>query len=176
MSLGFLAGIFSIPAHSEVFSPQNAESGVSTVLTERSGFDKSSLISPQFQPASEVGFSLLNPNRFSMSQSYSVGFSSGGGNSYSSGVYLNTLSYQLADPLLLRVDLGMHTPFYSNMGGNGDSRNFANHLQSASFIMPHVGLEYRPTENSVISLHWFNGEDASKAYGPFAPFRHNGLR
>ncbi len=173
--LGFFASLTLVPLYADSFKP-NSEKSVSTVLTQPNEFDKSTLISPQFRSDSHNGFSLLDPNRFSMRQSYSVGFSSGGGASYSSGVYLNTLSYQLANPLILRMDVGMHTPFYSSIPGTGDSRNFSNHLQSASFIMPHIGLEYRPSENSVFSLQWFNGEDAWKAYGPFGPYRTYGPR
>ncbi len=111
-------------------------------------------------------YGLLHPSRFSMQQSYSTSMSYGGGGMASSGVYLNSLSYQLAEPLTLSMDIGLHTPFYSsgiysNMYRGDNMENFG------SFILPRISLEYKPTENSSISLHYFNLQDAYKAYGPF---------
>jgi hypothetical protein len=145
-----------------------------TVLTEPSEFDRGSLMTPDWTHGGSVsGFSLLNPNRFSMHQSYSVNFAAGSFGSTSAGLYLNTLSYRLADPLTLTADVGFYTPIYSAAGGF--SRNgFQDPRAGSSLIFPHVGLEYKPTENSSISLHLFNGQDAWKAYGgnPFlSPFR-----
>jgi len=109
----------------------------------------------------------LNPGRFSMSQSYStsMGYSSGG--SYSAGVYLNTLAYQIANPLVFSIDVGFHSPFYSSGIYNStvDPSNIEN---NTSFVMPRMSLEYRPTENTTLSLHYINGQDAYKAYGPFS--------
>lgn len=134
-----------------------------TVLTESEDFDRSTLLSPTFRGSSVSGFSLLNPSRFSMRQSYSVGFSSSSFGSQSAGLYLNTISYRLADPLTLTADVGFHTPFHSTIGPNAGG--FRNPGLGSSLILPHVGLEYRPSENSTLSLHFFNGPDAVKAYG-----------
>lgn len=148
-----------------------------TVLTQSGDFDRGSLMSPEGRVGGSVsGFSLLNPNRFSMQQSYSVGFSSGSIGTSSAGLYLNTLSYRLADPLTLSADVGFYTPFYasSSMGFAKGGSGFQDPRAGSSLVFPHVGLEYKPTENSSISLHLFNGRDAYKAYGgdPFlSPFR-----
>ena len=69
-------------------------------------------MAPEDQSQSVSGFSLLNPNRFSMHQSYSMIFASGSAGSTSAGLYLNTLSYKLADPLTLSADVGFYTPLY----------------------------------------------------------------
>src|SRR5258706_6518157 len=91
---------------------------IKTVLTEPQEFDRGNLLAPEFQSQSSVsGFSFLNPNRFSMHQSYSVNFASGSFGSSSNGLYLNTLSYKLADPLTLSADVGFFTPLYSSTGG-----------------------------------------------------------
>ena len=137
-------------------------------------------MAPQWRDGHSVsGFSLLNPNRFSMHQSYSVNFSTGSFGSASAGLYLNTLSYRLADPLTLTADVGFYTPLYSSLamgpsGGGPRNAGFQDPRASSSLVFPHVGLEYKPTERSSISLHLFNGQDAYKAYGgnPFlSPFR-----
>lgn len=135
-----------------------------TVLTEGRDFDRSSLMNEGYRGSSVSGFSFLNPNRFSMQQSYSVGFSSGSFGSQSAGLYLNTLSYRLADPLTLTADVGFHTPFHSSLGGPMAGGR-GNPALGSSLVLPHVGLEYRPSEHSSFSLHFFNGPDAVKAYG-----------
>lgn len=149
-----------------------------TVLTQPGEFDRGTLMAPQWREGGSVsGFSLMNPNRFSMHQSYSVNFASGSLGSSSAGLYLNTLSYRLADPLTLSADVGFYTPFYAStsMGGMGMSKGgFQDPRLGSSLVFPHIGLEYKPTDNTSISLHLFNGRDAYKAYGgdPFlSPFR-----
>lgn len=140
-----------------------------TVLSGNDDFDRNTLVNPEFRDNSVSGFSLLNPNRFSMRQSYSMGFSSGSFGSQSAGLYLNTLSYRLADPLTLTADVGFHMPFYSSFGG--PSAGFQNPGLGGSLVLPHIGLEYRPSENSSISIHFINGPDAAKAYGyPGSPY------
>jgi hypothetical protein len=145
------------------------------VLTQSEDFDRGSLLSPDGRATGSVsGFALLNPNRFSMRQSYSVGFSSGSIGTSSAGLYLNTLSYRLADPLTLSADVGFHTPFYGTSSMGFSKGGFQDPRNGSSLVFPHVGLEYKPTENASISLHLFNGRDAYKAYGgdPFlSPFR-----
>jgi hypothetical protein len=126
-----------------------------------------SLLAPEHRSGT-AGFSLLHPGRFSMRQSYSVAFSSSSLGSLSSGVYLNTLSYQLADPLTLSVDLGFYSPFYSTIPGLRDQSIMARGGAGTSFILPHVGLEYKPSDNFSMNLGFVNGPDAWKAYGgPF---------
>jgi len=118
-----------------------------------------------YRGSSVSGFSFLNPNRFSMQQSYSVGFSSGSFGSQSAGLYLNTISYRLADPLTLSADVGFHTPFHSSLGGPSMSGGMGNPGLGSSLVLPRIGLEYRPSEHSTISLQILNGPDAVKAYG-----------
>jgi hypothetical protein len=146
-----------------------------TVLTQPGDFDRNSLMSPDGRESNSVaGFSLMNPERFSMHQSYSVNFSSGSIGTASAGLYLNTLSYRLADPLTLSADVGFYTPLYGSTSRGFAKGGFQDPRLGSSLVFPHVGLEYKPTENSSISLHLFNGRDAYKAYGgdPFlSPFR-----
>ncbi len=157
LALGFASPLLAA-------QPEDAfETRPKTVLTNDDGFDRSTLMNPEYRGSSVSGFSLLNPNRFSMRQSYSVGFSSSSIGSQSSGLYLNTISYRLADPLVLSADVGFHMPFYSSLGG--PTSGFQNPGLGGALVLPHVGLEYRPSENSSISIHFINGPDAAKAYG-----------
>ncbi len=142
-----------------------SEEPSSSLFLKNSEFNRQALVNPLYSPSTESGFSLLNPNRFSIRQSYSLNFSGSSLGSSSGGLYLNTLSYKLADPLTLFVDVGIHTPLYSSVADE--------HLNAAQFerlgssiILPQIGLEYKPTKNTMLSIQYVNMDDASKAYGP----------
>ncbi len=140
----------------------------SSVVVGNADFDSKNLLAPEYRTATS-GLSLVNPGRFSMHQSYSLSFASGGGGSASSGLYLNTLSYRLADPLVFSMDLGFFTPIYSTVqGATGKTPGLG-----TSLVLPRMGLEYRPSENFTLSLDLVNAADAFKAYGgpAFQPFR-----
>lgn len=159
----------SIHAGESAFS-HSGDQPVKTLLTEPEGFDRSTLMAPEFQSRNTVsGFSFLNPNRFSMRQSYSMNFASGSFGSTSAGLYLNTVSYRLADPLTLSADVGFHTPLYSSgafaRGGLSGKSGIQDPRLGSSLVLPRVGLEYRPSKNTTLSLQLLNGPDAYKAYG-----------
>lgn len=88
----------------------------------------------------------LNPNKFSMSHSYSLSFSAMGGQGYNQGLYLNTMKYQLSEPLSFHLQLGVqHHPF-SNQ--TGDSQ-----FQNSAFVAS-AGMEYKPTDNVKLQLQF----------------------
>lgn len=159
--LAFAPGMATPPSEG-MRAPAALESR--SVLTGADDFDRSTLMDPEYRGNSVAGFSFLNPNRFSMQQSYSVGMSSGSFGTHSAGLYLNTLSYRLADPLVLSADVGFHTPFYSSLGGPS-SGGFQNPGLGSSLVLPRIGLEYKPSEHTSFQLQLFNGPDAVKAYG-----------
>jgi hypothetical protein len=83
------------------------------------------------------GFSLLDPSRFHIHNSYSMSFFSGSGQSGSVGLFMSTIEYQLSQPLSLRVGLGyLHQPlgFLKNNSGPTGGR-----------FLPNATLEYRPS-------------------------------
>ena len=84
------------------------------------------------------GFSLLDPSRFRIHNSYSLSFLSGSGQSGSIGLFMSTIDYQISRPLSLRVGLGyLHQPlgFLKNTTGPGQGR-----------ILPNATLDYRPSD------------------------------
>jgi len=83
-------------------------------------------------------FSLFDPSRLKISQSYSFGYYSGKGGSASVGYYLNSLEYTISNPLKVRVDLGfLHNPSSILSGSSGVSK-------SGSFV-PGVSVDWRPS-------------------------------
>jgi hypothetical protein len=164
-ALTAMALVTAMPRADESALSLGESAPVKTVLTEGQEFDRGTLMAPEFRSEASVsGFSFLNPNRFSMHQSYSMSFASGSFGSSSAGLYLNTLSYRLADPLVLSADVGFYTPLY-NSTGSFSRGGFQDPRLGSSLVLPRVGLEYKPTKNTTMSLQLLNGQDAYKAYG-----------
>jgi hypothetical protein len=180
MALALVLSLSALPAPAAE-APSALESP-KTVLTENRDFDRSTLMTSGYGTSeyggrpTGSGVAFLNPNRFSMRQSYSMSFSSSSYGALSSGLYLNTLSYKLAEPLTLTADVGFHMPLYAG-AGRLSSRNLQDPSQGSSVIFPSVGLEYKPSKHTSFSLNFFNGEDAMKAYGAgLSPFHHPWVR
>jgi hypothetical protein len=89
---------------------------------------------------SKKSFSLFDPSKLKMSQSYSLGYYSGPGGSASVGYYLNSIEYSFSRPLKVRLDLGfMHNPGALLSSRSGVSK-------SGSFV-PGVSVDWRPSPN-----------------------------
>ena len=88
----------------------------------------------------------LDPERLHISQSYQMSYMSMGGQGYTQGVYLNTLSYQFSIPMSLSFQWGIaHQP---NFGGND-----APFLQNGPFISG-AQLRYQPKKNLLIQIDY----------------------
>lgn len=93
-----------------------------------------------------VGLFGLDPNKFTMSHSYTLSFGSFGGNSMTQGIYLNTMQYQISNPLTMYLQLGfIHRPF-ADFG----QQNFGKH----DFFVSGAGLEYKPSENFKVQFEF----------------------
>ncbi len=110
-------------------------------------------------------FSFLGSDRFYMTHSYSMMYYTGGGYSGSLGMLTNTMNFRLADPLLLRVNMGVqHQPF-----GGPKEMNTTQFLHGAELI-------YRPTNNLMFNVGYSNnpyysgfGAYESPFNNPWAP-------
>jgi hypothetical protein len=106
---------------------------------------------------------LLHSPRFHMTQSYSLSFFSLGGQAFNQGMYLNSLSYQISDPLLAQVQIGyLHQPL--GAWGNSDQTNGRVFVRSAS-------LKYQPSDQ--MSVHF--DFETIPAYS-LSPYSGIGLR
>jgi len=83
-----------------------------------------------------------------MRQSYSLSYVSSGTGSFSQGLYLNQMTWQLGSPLRLFLDVGLHTPLQGTGTGSAAAQ------QGTSFVMPRLGLEWRPTQNTTVMLQY----------------------
>ena len=92
------------------------------------------------------GLSLLDPNRFSMSHSYTMSFFSSGGKGRMVGLYMNTMKYQFSNPLSVTVNVGyMHQPF---------AKENTRPITDANAFLSGFELEYRPSKNFFLKIEY----------------------
>jgi hypothetical protein len=92
------------------------------------------------------GFSLLNPDKFSMAHSYTMSYSSSGGQGRTVGLYMNTMNYRFSEPLSVTLHVGyLHQPF-----GRSDS----NSMFSNNAILSGFELTYRPKKNVFLKIEY----------------------
>ncbi len=114
-----------------------------------------------------LGF--IDLSRLDMQQSYSVSFSSAGGQSGAMGLYTNRLSYMISPKMQLIADIAyMHQPFQS-IGNSGIPFN----LDSGKFFYGGE-LRYKPTENSLFTIRLDNMPRSHYYRNPY--FGYSGYR
>jgi len=129
------------------------------------------------QPDRSQGANLSNLFNMTMNQSYSMMFSSFGGQMHNLNVYTNTMHFFFSPKLTGRVDLSvLHSPFGNSFFSNGKSNGL-----DAHFMIQNAELDYQISDKSSISIQfqqlpsygygispWSNGYYR----GPFgSPFR-----
>ena len=104
------------------------------------------LRNPLTLPSAAAGLIGLDPSRLSVSHSYSMSVVSLGGHALSQGLYLNTISYQLSDPLLLSVQWGVaHQPFATTSQHS---------LFSNGPFISNARLLYKPSKNTIFEIQY----------------------
>lgn len=130
---------------------------------EQSKINFASLLRYGLQPQGLVGALGLNPDRFHMRQSYSLSYMSGGGQAFSQGVYLNSMRYDISNPLSVSLEWGMlHQPL-SAAGVNSPFQN--------GFFLSNASLEYKPSKNLQIGVQYSTNPYAY----PYSYYQRNTL-
>jgi hypothetical protein len=112
---------------------------VFTTIQAQTTIDNSTSINPLGSQSNAQSFSLLNPSRFKLYQSYSFSYFSGGGTNSSLGIYTTTLNYQISNPLSLTLSLNyLHQPLSVVGRNNGGIKNA---------VLPNFQLNYRPNSS-----------------------------
>lgn len=104
-----------------------------------------------------------------MNHSYSMTFSSFGGQAQNINAYTNTMRFFFSDKLTGRLDVSLlHSPF-----GNSSFNNMNNNGFGADIIIRNAELNYQIGEKSNISLHF--QQMPTNGYGGFfgSPFNRN---
>lgn len=118
------------------------------------------------RPQGLVGLIGLNPKRFSMQQSYSLSYTSLGGQNFSQGVYLNTMSYQVADPLQVSLQWGVMNQPLSGLGVPS--------LYQNGFFVSGASVEYKPSRNLSVGVE-FNRSPNGYWYRGYPYYQNNSL-
>ena len=94
---------------------------------------------------SDMWFGFFDASKFSMHHSYSLSYSTFGGQALSLGVYTNSMSYRFSDALDFQTDVSlMHSPYSSF----GNSKDFS------GLFISRAELNYRPWSNTLINIQY----------------------
>ncbi len=115
--------------------------------TERTDF-ATLVTNGQPRAKSIAGFLGLDPSRFQMTQSYTLGVMSIDGTAISQGVYLNSMTYNFSIPLTFNIEWGVRM----NPMQAGNNPTFPG-LNNGLFLSG-ASLEYKPSKNLQIGVHY----------------------
>lgn len=94
---------------------------------------------------------LFDPSRFTMQQSFSVGYAASGKYSLLSNTYRNSMNYRLSQKLELKLDLA-----YSYMPTAFNKSAYQLENRSQGMFLPSFGLKYQPAQNFIIQFEYNN--------------------
>ncbi|MFH2037308.1 MAG: hypothetical protein ABIJ45_12960, partial [Candidatus Zixiibacteriota bacterium] len=115
---------------------------VSAQLADKADMEKIRNDHLGLKPATSP-FSLIDLSRVKWSNSYSVSFFSGGGNSSTTGLYVGSMFYELSNSLSLNLQLGIaHNP----------GALFNSELNSDARFYPAFNLDYHPSDKFRLSI------------------------
>jgi hypothetical protein len=129
---------------------------------------------PTLNPRS---MSLLDPDRFSMKQSYIANFSSTGGNGGVMGMYINSMEYRFNAPLILRLKVAYQTGT-GMLFGNKDSFTGLRQRDQGRLFVPSFDVVYKPFKNTTINIAYRDytgmnyGNPYYNRYNPYNPYSY----
>ncbi|MDP2807123.1 MAG: hypothetical protein Q8O74_03170 [bacterium] len=92
---------------------------------------------------------LFDPSRFTMQQSFSMGYASSGKSSLLSNTYRNTMNYRLSQKLELKLDLA-----YSYLPEAFNKSAYRLDSRSQGMFLPSFGLKYQPSQNMIVQFEY----------------------
>lgn len=106
----------------------------------------------------------MNMLNMTMSHSYSMSFSSFGGQMQNLNAYTNHMFFDISDRLDAQLDISLlHSPFGNNFMTN-NSNSFG-----AQIIVDQARIDYQLSDNASISFQ-FSQRPSYYGYGAFSPF------
>ncbi len=108
---------------------------------------------------SNLLFGFFNPENFSMRQSLSMSYMSMGNQGLALGMYTNSMSYKISNPLTLSADVSLLNSPYSSLGSK-----FSQGLNG--IYLTRADLNYHPTNNFQVDLQ-FNQNPLYRYYNPY---------
>ncbi len=104
-------------------------------------------------------FGIFNPSNFSMHQSLSMSYMTVGNQGLALGMYTNSLSYKISNPLTVSADVSLLNSPYSSLGSR-----FSQSLNG--IYLTRADLNYHPSNNFQIDLQ-FNQNPMARYYNPY---------
>ena len=105
-------------------------------------------------------FGFFNPANFNMRQSVSMSYMTFGGQGLALGMYTNSMSYKISNPLTLSADVSLLNSPYSSLG-----KSFSQGLNG--IYLTRADLNYHPTDNFQVDLQ-FNQNPMNRYYNPYS--------
>ncbi len=113
-----------------------------------------------------LGF--FNPQNFSMNHSFNLSYSAFSGHGVSLGVYTNRMMYKFSEDFDIQVDASLVTSPYNTFGDSFTD-------QISGIYLSRAQLNYRPSENTNISIQYRQIPNGyGNPYG-YSNFRNNGF-
>ncbi len=104
-------------------------------------------------------FGWFDPSKLKMAQSFSMSYQTFGRQGLALGVYTNSLSYQISQPLSVQMDVSVvHSP-YSSLGGD-----FSKSL--SGIYLSRAELNYKASDNMLFQIQ-YRQMPASLYYGGY---------
>ncbi len=104
-------------------------------------------------------FGWFDQSKLQMRQSYSLSYQTFGQNGLALGVYTNSLSYQISDPLSVQMDVSvMHSPYNSFGDKLGKSLS--------GIYLSRAQINYKPSDNTLFQIQ-FRQLPSSLYYGGY---------
>jgi hypothetical protein len=123
-----------------------------------------SLVSPD--NSGGLLFGIFNPANFSMRQSLSMSYMTIGNQGLALGMYTNSLSYRISNPLTISADVSLLNSPYSSLGSK-----FSQSLNG--IYLTRADLNYHPSNNFQIDLQFYQNPLA-RYYSPYySPYYYN---
>ncbi len=110
----------------------------------------------QLKSSNNMILGFINPNNFSIQNSFGMSYVSFGSGSASIASYTATLSYKIRDNMHLSADVSMqYSPFASlNSASTSMNKDFQNSLSGVN--LSRVSFDYQPFKNMYISFNYYN--------------------
>lgn len=93
------------------------------------------------------GLGILDPSRFNMSHSISMSYFSLGDAGVSQSLYLNTMTYQIASPLLLKLQWGIQSFPHNSFAKDHPAFK-------GGFFLSNAELKYKPSDKFEMKLQF----------------------
>ena len=109
--------------------------------------EQPSVTSSFIHPSSSALFGFFNPDSLHMRQSYSMSYSTMGGQGIALGRFTNSMMYRLSNSLDLQADVSLQHSPYSTL-----DRGLQNSLNG--IFLDRAELNYRPTQNMLLQISY----------------------